>query len=434
MLELEKEKSHLEYLQMFEKHVHEIETHRLESKNFQENVNNLLYAIMDFYQGDRAYIIEVDWDLHLGSNTFELCDDGIESQKVFLTDLNMIPFPRWKRAATTRESIITLDINELLETEKEEYDILHSQGINNFIVVPLNNKISGFVGVDNPKRFQDKPNFLRALSYAVASEVKEHHLSNTNKHKMESYPIKSENEIILNFCGGFEIITSLGAMNEMSIKSDLTCQLIAYLFFNFNQKISNSKLIDILWPNETSDNPIQSLRQLVYRSKKILSQILDGDIVISTPLGYELNPNYTFRSDVKEFENLCTQGNAASDSADKVEYYRQAIDMYTGSFLPRYENLSWIMNYSTFLHGMFMYAVKTCIADLKKSESFLEIHRLTTYALQFDEEDGELNYTLIEVLQKQRNFSIATKHYYKKMHLLTDEQRSEFEKNMTFLR
>ncbi len=422
----------IEYLEMFEKYVHEIETNRLESSNYKDNVHNLLRSILEFYQGDRAYVIEVDWDLNLGSNTFELCGNGIKSQMERLQDFNMTPFSRWEKASKTKEFILSLDIEDLINTEKEEYEMLYSQEIRNLIVVPLRSKVSGFLGIDNPKRFCDKPNFLRAMSYAVASEVKEHNLSNTNKQKMTSYPVKAENEIVMNFCGGFEIITPLGAMSEMSIKSDLTCQLLSYLYFNRNQKISNSRLIEVLWEFETSDNPLQSLRQLVYRSKKILSPILENDIICSTPMGYELNPKYTIKSDIRLFEELCSRGNEANDITDKLDYYYRAINLYKNSFLPRYEHLSWVMNYSTFLHGMFVYAVKCCVNELKKSESYLEIYRIVNNALQYDLEDGELNYALIEALVKQRNFSRATRHYYRKIHLFSEEQKYQFERSIAF--
>ena len=52
----------------------------------------------------------------------------------------------------------------------------------------------------------------------------------------------------------------------MGNKSLQITRLLSYLIANKDSEVSKDKLIDILWPEETSANPSGALRNLVYRA------------------------------------------------------------------------------------------------------------------------------------------------------------------------
>ena len=60
-------------------------------------IDGLLEGTAQFYGADRAYIIEADWDIGIGLNTYEWCQPGVEHQKDMLQFMTMEVFPRWKR-------------------------------------------------------------------------------------------------------------------------------------------------------------------------------------------------------------------------------------------------------------------------------------------------------------------------------------------------
>ena len=47
-------------------------------------INGLLEGTAQFYGADRAYIIEADWEIGIGLNTYEWCQPGVDHQKDML--------------------------------------------------------------------------------------------------------------------------------------------------------------------------------------------------------------------------------------------------------------------------------------------------------------------------------------------------------------
>ena len=113
-------------------------------------INDLLCLITEFFQGDRAYIFQIDYEQNTTSNLFEYTEEGV-----------------------------TPEINNLqnvsLETIKnsETYRLLKLQNITSLIAVPLieNEIITGFLGVDNPRRRCDNSSLLSSVVFFVSESM-----------------------------------------------------------------------------------------------------------------------------------------------------------------------------------------------------------------------------------------------------------------------
>lgn len=56
----------------------------------------------------------------------------------------------------------------------DEYAFFTKYGVNSLLCAPFSKRINhGFVGVDNPTRFQDDPTFLFIICYAIVLELNE---------------------------------------------------------------------------------------------------------------------------------------------------------------------------------------------------------------------------------------------------------------------
>ena len=122
--------------------------------DYNEAVNQVLASVGEFYQADRAYLFERNpiqsdhWD-----NTFEWCAVNVNPQKENLQNVSPNVVGRWINLFESEQSIILLNLDPLRESSPLEWKVLHDQGIQRLIAVPIreNHKTIGFVGVDNPR-------------------------------------------------------------------------------------------------------------------------------------------------------------------------------------------------------------------------------------------------------------------------------------------
>ncbi len=138
-------------------------------------IDDVLAAIGEYLQADRAYIFEFSDDVV--RNTFEWCREGVVPQKEFLANVPVGGIARRMPNFYAHQPILTTDVESLRESSPEEYAVLKRQDIHSLLVFPLWNgkSLRGFVGVDNldPEKFffssslwrRDSLNELHFLSY-----------------------------------------------------------------------------------------------------------------------------------------------------------------------------------------------------------------------------------------------------------------------------
>ena len=110
--------------------------------------------ILQFFQGDRAYIFEYDEELEFHSCIFEVLAEGAKSEIDVLQNIPAQQLPWWAERMFSRQPIIVNSVEDLKEEAPAEYDLLSKQNIKSLLVVPLksNERVRGFLGVDLVKR------------------------------------------------------------------------------------------------------------------------------------------------------------------------------------------------------------------------------------------------------------------------------------------
>ena len=130
----------------------------LEESETEEQLNQripfLLEAIGNYTKSDRVYIF--DWIPVLEEkyhNTFEWCREGVRSQLEILQNVPVTCMSNWHERFEQGKSIVLADVEEIRYTMPSEFELLTMQDIYSEIAVPVfyKNKLSGFVGLDNPE-------------------------------------------------------------------------------------------------------------------------------------------------------------------------------------------------------------------------------------------------------------------------------------------
>ena len=98
-------------------------------------IDDVLAAIGEYLQADRAYIFEFSDDVV--RNTFEWCREGVVPQKEFLANVPVGGIARWMPNFYAHQPILTTDVESLRESSPEEYAVLKRQDIHSLLVFPL---------------------------------------------------------------------------------------------------------------------------------------------------------------------------------------------------------------------------------------------------------------------------------------------------------
>lgn len=146
----------------------------MDENSLDKAISMVLESVGNFYKANRAYIFELHPKENLVKNTFEWCAENVPPQKEVLQNLTMQDVDYWLHAFTKDDLIFIEDLEKVKEVRREEYNILHAQGISSLLAVPLriDGKITGFIGVDDPCQFQNDTSLLDSLSYFVTAETK----------------------------------------------------------------------------------------------------------------------------------------------------------------------------------------------------------------------------------------------------------------------
>ena len=130
-----------------------------------------LEKTMEYFDGDRAYIFEMDDEKQVSQNTYEFCAPGIPPEK---DNLQNLPYAIQEYALEifkNKGHVCLKDIESIRKSGIDKKQIITSQGIYSLILVPLwmGETLIGYMGVDNPKRNVSHADHLLALGDYIAA-------------------------------------------------------------------------------------------------------------------------------------------------------------------------------------------------------------------------------------------------------------------------
>lgn len=138
-----------------------------------EAIDSLLQILANFYNGDRAYIFEVNYTKKTTSNTYEWTADGITKEIHKLQNLPLYLIDGWMDAFEGNGAFYISSLDENVEKDSETYKILEMQSIESLMAVPLflKGEIIGFLGIDNPRKNYDDFTLLISVTYFLQNDL-----------------------------------------------------------------------------------------------------------------------------------------------------------------------------------------------------------------------------------------------------------------------
>ena len=160
--ELEKERTLIKCVKSLES--------SLETK---EAVDSLLEIVANYFDGDRAYLFEIDYEKQVTNNTYEWAAEGVSKEIDRLQEIPLYVIDSWIHTFQSRGSFYISDLDENVDKDSETYSILDMQGIRSLIAVPLvkGGEIVGFFGVDNPRKNYQDISLLSSITYFIQNAL-----------------------------------------------------------------------------------------------------------------------------------------------------------------------------------------------------------------------------------------------------------------------
>lgn len=160
------EKNANEQLQFLNESAHAI----LAQPDSEQAVHDTLYRLTNYFAADRAYVVELDYEKGVSTNTYEVCTEGVESE---LPNLQAVPFSRadyWFEALSHNTHFVVEDVSQLDDRQAELQKLLLAQGIRSLVLAPLwrDGMLIGFIGLDNPAKSASETGRLPALADYIA--------------------------------------------------------------------------------------------------------------------------------------------------------------------------------------------------------------------------------------------------------------------------
>lgn len=192
--------------------------------------------------------------------------------------------------------------------------------------------------------------------------------------------------------------------------------LVAYLIVNRDHGVSPQELIDLLWPEVTSNNPASTLQNNVSRARALFNEAnFDGarDLIKHTDGLYYWAPERSTLLDIEIFEtNARRIGDFLSaDDAEGIELALETCKLYTGDFLSDATDITWCANLAVYYRTLYKRLCKTTIIALMEAGRLKEVQTLCLQVCVLDPAAEEFSLLLMQAYLADANPTAALEQY-----------------------
>jgi len=236
--------------------------------------------------------------------------------------------------------------------------------------------------------------------------------------------------------GSFSITSGDDVLSDTAGRMQQVWNLIEYLIVYRHKGVPQSSLIDMLWPDESSDNPANALKNLAYRARTLLSKSLPVEkesFILFRRNSYAWNEAIPCEVDIELMERAWRSANTAPSAEDKLANYLEAIGIYQGDFLPKSLMEEWTISLRTYYSSIFIDCVTRAFDMLISRERFPEAVQMCEKAVSLEKFTEKIHELLIRAYMAAGDHASALKHYYYVVDLFYSEMGIKVSSQITNL-
>lgn len=254
-------------------------------------IEELLEIIGKYYGAERTYIFEINKEQQNLSNTYEWCKENIKSQIEIFKNIPLETAKQWIKILETKEELYIVSSGNAKELNLINYKVIDKKEEINIkaMAVPLKveNKITGFLGVDNPSINIEGIKLMQSVAFFVMNDI--------NKRKMmEELRIQSYTDSLTQLGNRHQYMQVLKAYEKNSPFS------MGIIYIDIN----GLKLANDTYGHQYGD-------YLINHTAKVLKQLFKENIYrVGGDEFVVFCPNITkveFKEKIQELRNLSKQ-------------------------------------------------------------------------------------------------------------------------------
>lgn len=148
-------------------------------------------------------------------------------------------------------------------------------------------------------------------------------------------------------------------------------QLLQYLLANRGQMIPQEELIRLLLEDEDCTNPLNTLKNIVYRARKLFLEagLTQEAYILAKGGAYGFNPGVVCVIDTEAF-SACLEEAETADPEQRYQALRRAMDVYGGDYLPREVGTPWVEAASIGYQNQYKACVQAAYQYLMDQQSY----------------------------------------------------------------
>lgn len=242
-------------------------------------------------------------------------------------------------------------------------------------------------------------------------------------------------QLNIRMLGGFSIthVMNGSRLEEQIKRSSKVLGLVQYLIAHRHKSPSQEELINVLWADESKDNPGSALRTMIYRARNMMVEAFGhpaADIIINHDGGYAWNNDISCVIDTEEFEKLCKQAETTADPNGRVELLMQALELYRGDFLQNPGSLMWSMPITRYYRSMYTKCVHEALRLLIAAGRAADAEMLCAKAMSVDQFDERILEYYLRALLSQGKNAEALEEYQRLEAVFYNEMGVTFSENL----
>lgn len=158
-----------------------------------KSIEKALANLGNFFNVDRAYIFDYDWEKNIINNTYEWCNVGISPEIDNLQEVSSDLIPQWVKTHKKGEKLIIPDTSAD-SVAQELKDLLIPQGIKSLITVPMmmGKECIGFIGFDSVREYRAYSESEEEILFVLSQML----VNITERKRAEEELINSEAKLI----------------------------------------------------------------------------------------------------------------------------------------------------------------------------------------------------------------------------------------------
>lgn len=234
---------------------------------------------------------------------------------------------------------------------------------------------------------------------------------------MNTVTSEQSDVIQVQMLGGFAIRYGGKTLTESGGRTKKVWTLIEFLLANRGKDISQEKLIETLWADEECANPLNALKNLVYRARTTLKSLVDKggqpvDFIKFERNTYAWNMELPCEVDAEQFERLVWEAEQPGITVQQqIDKYYEALELYQGQYLPKSSFMDWVVVKDAFYSTLFNSCVSGMVKILLQKNDYESAIRLCEYSITINPYEEEIHQLLMVAYSKTGQQKKLTEHY-----------------------